>query len=389
MTHPNYRNERERHTDPVSNEIDQEFNDHIERAVADLMEAGLTQEQAIAQAHKGFGDTTSYRSQCIEIANQKSTKERVMDLIGTVTGVTTAMAAVIVIGVMMMDSNRASADTAWERIAPFEGIVWRDTDEPVVLVSGKWYNLMEINGTPVDQVIDHSIRLYARNGWKRFNEDMYELLTHLQPEGDHHRVDLKLMPLDSDEPILMTDVVMTHRKRESTKYTQWRNDADIAAPPADAMIDPRSVEPEAAVNAPRWRRTAPFEGVVWRSETQPVVLISGRWHELHQINNTPVEQIMERANHIYKDRTWKRFTEDLHELLIAVLPDIEREFTTVDLTITPVGTDERIEMTGVPMTRDNRRAAKNMDWRDNPDVTQPPTGTSLDPAPAITPQVSE
>ncbi len=99
-------------------------------------------------------------------------------------------------------------------------------------------------------------------------------------------------------------------------------------------------------------RVSPFAMIRWNVEV-PEVRVEDHWYGLESIDGIATEDLLQHCREAYGNRWAKRFCEDLVQAL--------REMgsppgDSVSLVLTDLTTGESIELTDVPMTRENRSA---------------------------------
>ena len=101
----------------------------------------------------------------------------------------------------------------YRRLAPFTAVRWREQN-PQVQVAGKWYELLEINDVPVQQIIQFARSADEANSKKHFEQDMVELMTRMgYPPGND--VTLKVKDLSSGQVRTLEKVAMTEENRRA------------------------------------------------------------------------------------------------------------------------------------------------------------------------------
>jgi hypothetical protein len=99
-------------------------------------------------------------------------------------------------------------------------------------------------------------------------------------------------------------------------------------------------------------KRAPFTGVRFEG-TKPVVKIGDEWFTLVSIDGVPAADIVAFSQWIYLDNWKKRFREDLVEILTRMGHEPK---DTVQLVVSPLGSQETRTLEDVPMTEANRWA---------------------------------
>lgn len=99
--------------------------------------------------------------------------------------------------------------------APYSAIEWnlKENSYPKVEVDHQWYVLYSINDIDVKEIIEFCKKTYDKKAYKRFNEDLIEVLTTMGKTLSNH-VDLKVGILSGDETIVLKDMEMTLEKRQ-------------------------------------------------------------------------------------------------------------------------------------------------------------------------------
>jgi CubicO group peptidase (beta-lactamase class C family) len=101
-----------------------------------------------------------------------------------------------------------------------------------------------------------------------------------------------------------------------------------------------------------YARVAPYTGVRWKNE-RPIVRVQGNWYPVVSIDDIPIDRIMKFADQEFGEKSHKRFTEDLVELLSEMGHEPEWEVT-LGLE-NSAGQVERLKAT---MTKENRNRVK-------------------------------
>jgi hypothetical protein len=65
--------------------------------------------------------------------------------------------------------------------SPFEAVRWH-AEAPQVLVGGRWYDLVSLDGIPAAQILSFCRALDERDWRKRFEQDLYEVLCRMEHE---------------------------------------------------------------------------------------------------------------------------------------------------------------------------------------------------------------
>ena len=130
--------------------------------------------------------------------------------------------------------------------------------------------------------------------------------------------------------------------------------------------------PEMAMGQQAEDKTSPFEGLRWNGDT-PEVLVQGDWYRPLVIHDVPVDDILAFIARTQPGRVEKRFGEDLPEMIRNMGRAIPAR---VDLTLVRLADGQRVELVGVPSTRENRTAIWGSN-RNDPD--EPPIGRTRIP----------
>jgi len=64
----------------------------------------------------------------------------------------------------------------YAKVAPYTGVRW-DNDRPIVRVQDKWLPLVSVDGIPVGEIMEFTIKEYGDKARKRFAEDLVEVLS--------------------------------------------------------------------------------------------------------------------------------------------------------------------------------------------------------------------
>ncbi|HWB54503.1 MAG TPA: hypothetical protein VG722_09930, partial [Tepidisphaeraceae bacterium] len=103
--------------------------------------------------------------------------------------------------------------------SPFSGIQW-PVQPPQVKVGNEWYELISIDGTPVEQIITFARKIYGNLWQKRFDEDLVEVMTQMG-KTPGMMVTLELRTLDSEHKLIKLDgMPMTRANRQAI----WKAD---------------------------------------------------------------------------------------------------------------------------------------------------------------------
>ena len=144
--------------------------------------------------------------------------------------------------------------TGYPKLSPFEAVEWNDA-EPHVQVEGAWYELVSIDGTPVEEIVRFCRERYSRTSrlqgaeWrKRFEEDLVEVLHRMERPPDGRHVDL-VVGDDSGAEVRLERVEMTAENRQRI----WQA-ARLRA--GDAPADPTRLR--AVLEARRAARSGPL-----------------------------------------------------------------------------------------------------------------------------------
>jgi len=117
--------------------------------------------------------------------------------------------------------------SGYPRQAPYEAIRWTN-QTPDVRINGKWYELQEINGLPVEQIVAYSKFLDYGAWQKHFNEDLVELMDLMGHEpGD--TVDLQVRDLTTSATQTLRNVPMTEANRAAI-WQAWNMPQTLPAP---------------------------------------------------------------------------------------------------------------------------------------------------------------
>ena len=210
-------------------EIDEEFAFHLDSAERDGREAGLVEGDARAEARAAFGDVSTHRDACIRVANGSTMMtKRLMIAAGALVVLVVGYVAGLATTEIAHQIDRLSAPD-WERIGAFEGLVWQD-QTPVVLLENRWYVLETVNGRSVESILLETTDEFGAQTRMRFSEDMYEILLALGEPGD--RIDVELRDPATGEVSEVQALELTHEKRQSTKWQEWKQQEGVPPVPA-------------------------------------------------------------------------------------------------------------------------------------------------------------
>jgi hypothetical protein len=111
------------------------------------------------------------------------------------------------------EEARANVWNGFPRLSPFEAVRW-EGQTPHVMVGGKWYELVSMNGLPAPQIVSFCKSLDERFWQKRFEEDLIEVLTRSGCTPGTTAM-LEVKSLDTGETKILRDVPMTSENREA------------------------------------------------------------------------------------------------------------------------------------------------------------------------------
>lgn len=128
----------------------------------------------------------------------------------------------------------------------------------------------------------------------------------------------------------------------------------VPAPAADGIVGTPIIRlPDPTLDATGFPTLSPFQAIRWREAT-PEVSVDGAWHELSRIDGIDVHEIIAFSNETYGINGRKRFEEDL----VAVMTRMGHPpGDVVSLGMRSLD-GIPVNVTGVPMTRENRQAVK-------------------------------
>lgn len=99
-----------------------------------------------------------------------------------------------------------------DKRSPFEAVRWNELD-PEVKLDNSWHQLVAINDTPAEAIVEFAHKEYGDDLRKRFEEDLVEVMTEMDcPPGA--TVKLELRPLNSSKNIVRPGEPMTSEKRQ-------------------------------------------------------------------------------------------------------------------------------------------------------------------------------
>jgi RNA polymerase sigma factor (sigma-70 family) len=181
--------------------------------------------------------------------------------------------------------SEPAAQPAIARLSPFTGARWNGT-HCQVLYNGAWYDLLAIDGQPIEKIVDFAQNQYRERWQKRIDEDLVEVLDAMnvtvKVAGDQKSgsVSLELRALDG-KPLSVADALMT----EGNRWAIW----SARNPSIDLPSD------------------GPMPNIRWNND-QPQVQHDGAWYDLVFVNEQPIGQITDFARKSYGD-DWKRKVE--------------------------------------------------------------------------------
>ena len=113
--------------------------------------------------------------------------------------------------------------TRWQgypRLSPFEAVRWT----PQVKVNGNWYELVSVNGVPVEKMRDYCQSTGdSEHFWqKHFGEDLVEILSHVS-NAPGSAVDLELKDPATGQSQMLSQVPMNEQNRQAI----LKSDSDI------------------------------------------------------------------------------------------------------------------------------------------------------------------
>ncbi len=97
----------------------------------------------------------------------------------------------------------------YAKVAPFTGVRWNN-DRPVVRVNGDWFDLVSIDGIPIERIVKFANTEFGEKSHKRVSEDLVEVLSKM---GHEPRWDVKLGLKGSNGQIQQLQVRMTEVNR--------------------------------------------------------------------------------------------------------------------------------------------------------------------------------
>ncbi len=113
-------------------------------------------------------------------------------------------------------------DVEYPKRSPFDAVRWQG-EAPEVRLEEEWFRLVSIDGVAVDEILASGKQNYHDRWRMRFEEDLVELLARMgNKPGDMVR--LVVLPLGSDDEIVLEAVPMTEEKRQSIKRSPQRRE---------------------------------------------------------------------------------------------------------------------------------------------------------------------
>lgn len=112
------------------------------------------------------------------------------------------------------------------KLSPYPAIRLAPDERPEVLFQDRWYALEAIDGHTTDELLAYCRGAYGDGWWKRFTEDLVEVLWALGKPHEERTVDLKLKDIQTGEVITPRDVLMTKENR----ITIWEAAMDSVRP---------------------------------------------------------------------------------------------------------------------------------------------------------------
>jgi|GEM_PF-5621855 len=110
-------------------------------------------------------------------------------------------------------SNNANAQFAAVNTSPFEAVKLEDGNKVLVLVEGKWYETLAIDGTPSSMAIEYCRYNYKEDWLAHFSEELVQVMKKLK-KPLHSNIELQLLDGNARTPIKVT---VTKDKYESSK----------------------------------------------------------------------------------------------------------------------------------------------------------------------------
>lgn len=186
-------------------EIDEEFDAHIAFAAEDYERAGDMPAHAQLAAQRAFGDRRSIRDVCLA----QRPNLRAMFI-----------AAVALVGLAIV-SSAIHNHVKWARVSPFTA-VQRDGHQVRVRVPDRGeYELLEIDGVPVAEILEHCFDTFAVMCDKRFAEDLVEVLAAMGHKATE-AVDLRLRDPNTGVELVVNDQPMTTENRRGIWKSHYR-----------------------------------------------------------------------------------------------------------------------------------------------------------------------
>ena len=231
------------------------------------------------------------------------------------------------------------------RTAPFSGLRWVD-DKPQVQVQQTWYDLLAVDGLPIDQIIQSAQASYpgdykGQPAWKtRFGEDFVDVMTKM-PHPLNNIVSLDLRKLDTGETVNIPKVAMTEANRSAILTASNTRAARGGA--AQGVIG-------GTIGT-----GAPFTAVRFLDDT-PLVKVNGTWYEFLAVDDVPLDQIRTSAKQKYPDSTmtgwWKRQFLQVFGTVVATTG--HKVGNTVKLSLQTLDTNQPVTLADVPMVPQNQ-----------------------------------
>lgn len=125
--------------------------------------------------------------------------------------------------------ERGAPAGGFARLAPFSGVRW-NAGGVEVCVDEVWYGLDAVDGVATDDILAHCRHRYPGREHKRLSEDLVEVMAGLgQPLAAS--VQLAVRDLQTGATMFLTDVPLTHEKRQAALRYNHAAAVPDAAPP--------------------------------------------------------------------------------------------------------------------------------------------------------------